>query len=373
MLTIFWLSLGLIFYTYFGYPALLMLININKKPIKANMGYFPPVSLIISAYNEAEIIHQKMKNCLQLNYPPDKLEIIVASESTDITNDIVRQYSAQGIKLIDYQDRQGKAATLSRTVPKAQGEIVVFSDANAMFQSDAITQLTSFFADEKVGAVSGLLRYKEANSGEFVEEGLYWRYETFIKKQEGHLGCLLGANGSIFALRKELYKPLGHDRGDDFELPIQVILQGRQSHLAERAISFESYSKNAAAEFKRKIRIISWNIISALTLLKMALVNRKAFLVFQLISHKIMRWIVPFFLLSLLLSNLLIANSGWFYLIFLILQMAFYLLFSFSLVFPRNKLILLSIPRYFVISNYACLIGLIKAVQGAESKWQKAR
>jgi len=248
----FLITAGVLVYTFLGYPAVLWALSLlaGKRVAKGQMR--PKVSLIISAYNEQSIIAEKIENCLAIDYPKEKLDIIVASESTDRTNEIVQRYAPQGIVLHAYRGRAGKAATLFRTVPKATGEIIVFSDANAMYEPDAIRKLVRNFNDERIGCVSGQLKYfnpDQSNSG--TGELAYWKYEMAIKKLESRFFSLLGANGSIFAIRKELYFPIAEDRGDDFELPIRIRLNGRGVVLEPEAVSWERSSATADEEFTR--------------------------------------------------------------------------------------------------------------------------
>jgi len=379
MKTIFILSLILAAYSYFIYPLILWIASIlfGKRVKKAAV--IKNVSLIISAYNEEDIIEKKLKNSLKLDYPVDKLEIIVASEAVDGTNDIVRRYAEKGVKLFSYAKREGKAATLYRAVPETSGEILVFSDANAMYERDAIRKLVQNFADDRIGCVSGVLQYKNpsgASAGR--DESRYWRYEIFLKKIESKLFALLGANGSIFALRRKAYLPLNKYRGDDFELPINSKIEGFGSVLEPAAISYEEGNKFYSQEFKRKVRIVSWNFESALLLLRRALQRKRYFVAFLLLSHKILRWWLSLFLVFIFLSSLFLVKSGGLYAFFFIIQAIFYsvaltayLMDKYTGKRPDKPL---SIPYYFCMVNVAASIGLFKSLSNrTESLWNRNR
>jgi len=374
----FFITAGVLVYTFLGYPAVLWALSLlaGKRVAKGQMR--PKVSLIISAYNEQSIIAEKIENCLAIDYPKEKLEIIVASESTDRTNEIVQRYAPQGIVLHAYRGRAGKAATLFRTVPKATGEIIVFSDANAMYEPDAIRKLVHNFNDERIGCVSGQLKYfnpDQSNSG--TGELAYWKYEMAIKKLESRFFSLLGANGSIFAIRKELYFPIAEDRGDDFELPIRIRLNGRGVVLEPEAVSWERSSATADEEFKRKVRIIAWNIKSCLLLLKESLLKKRLFLAFQLVSHKLLRWLFPLFAMAMLVINFFLP--GTFFRALLYAQVVFYAgaIVGFAFDAKGGKVPrLLVIPYYFCLMHCAASAGLCSLIfngRNQKTVWEKVR
>jgi cellulose synthase/poly-beta-1,6-N-acetylglucosamine synthase-like glycosyltransferase len=374
---IFWLSIFFILYCYLGYPLILIILGLffGKEIKRAEIT--PSVSLLIPVYNEEKIIQKKIENSLDLDYPKEKLEIIVASESNDKTNEIVKGYENRGVKLIEFAGREGKQYTIYRTLPKCQGEIVVLTDANGMFKRDAILKLVRNFADPRVGCVSGELKYinpKKKSVGE--SESFYWKYEIFIKKLESKICSVLGANGSIYALRKELYKPLSKYRGDDFDLPIRIIQQGFGVVFEPEAISEEEVYPETIKEFKRKVVIVGWHFRGALILLKDSLKKNQPLLVFQLISHKILRWLIGFFLIFILLSNIFLLKN-FFYSISFIGQLIFYYLAIFGYLLDRkrkklNKLI--NLAYYFCMVNLAALIGVIKGILGRQTPtWEKVR
>lgn len=374
---IFWFSIFLALYCYLGYPLILIILGLlfGKEIKRAEIT--PPVSLLIPVYNEEKIIQKKIENSLELDYPKDKLEIVVASESDDRTNEIVKEYKNRGVKLIEFAGREGKQYTIYRTLPKCQGEIIVLTDANGMFKKDAILKLVRNFTDLRVGCVSGELKYinpKETSIGE--SEGIYWKYEVLIKKLESRIQSVLGANGSIYALRKELYSPLSEYRGDDFELPIRVAQQGHGVVWEPEAISEEEVYPETIKEFKRKVVIIGWHFRGAFILLKESFKKNQPLLVFQLISHKILRWLIGFFLVFIFLSNILLLDNP-FYSILFIGQIIFYSLaiFGYFLDKKRKKLNkLVNLAYYFCMVNLAALVGVIKGILGKQKPtWEKVR
>jgi poly-beta-1,6-N-acetyl-D-glucosamine synthase len=375
MLIMFFTCLGLLVYVFLGYPFILKILSLLFGKEVEKKQIYPAVSLIISAYNEQNNIEQKLLNSLELDYPKDKLEIIVASEATDNTNLIVEKYLSEQVKLYHYSPREGKSATLFKTVPKAKGEIIVFSDANAVYDKNAIKILVSNFSDNRIGCVSGQLKYLMPDGSQGSGEGIYWKYEMLIKKLENLLFSLLGANGSIFAIRKNLYQPISIDRGDDFELPVRIAENGLGVVLEPQAISWEKSSDKGYDEFKRKVRIISWNIKSCLILLSESFAKRNALLVFQLISHKLLRWLFPVFALGLLASNVFLPQLP--FRVLLGFQILFYA--AAALGFALEKTIgkipaLVIIPYYFCLIHFAALVGIYKFITAKQKTiWEKAR
>jgi len=237
MQLIFWFSIFFISYSYFIYPLILVILGIFFRKERKKAEITPSVSLLVSVYNEEKIIQEKIENSLNLDYPKDKLEIVIASESNDKTNDIVEKYKDRGrVKLFAYHERRGKSYTIYQSLPKCQGGIIVFTDANAMFKRDAIRKLVRNFNDPHIGCVSGELKYinpQKAAAGE--SEGIYWKYEVLIKRLESKIQSVLGANGSIYAIRKKLYSPLSEYRGDDFLYQnIEVMISAYQSELSSK-------------------------------------------------------------------------------------------------------------------------------------------
>jgi poly-beta-1,6-N-acetyl-D-glucosamine synthase len=377
MLIIFFFSLSVLMYTFLGYPVILSILSALFGKMVDKKEFYPHVSLVISAYNEEKVIKQKIENSLDLDYPHEKLEIIVASESTDETNTIVRKFDENGVILYAYEKREGKRATLYRTVPLAKGEIIVFSDANAMYKYDAIKKITRNFFDKRIGCVSGKLQYLNPEESSIGEgESSYWEFEFVLKKMLSKLFSLGGGvNGSIFAIRKALYNPIDKYRGDDFEISCRVELGGYGSVLEPEAISYEESSENSRQEFDRKVRLATWNFKSSVILLTEALQKVKLLTGFILFSHRLMRYTTPLWLISIFISNVFLLNNILVYILYL--QLTFYLLaFSGFLIERINKKVnsLFLIPFYFCMVNYAAFLALIKNAFGkSEMFWEKVR
>lgn len=377
---IFWISLFIIFYTYFGYIALCILLGkfFYKKVEKK--GIYPDISIIIPCYNEDRVIRHKLENLLSMEYPKDKIQIIIASESSDRTNEIVSEYKDRGFQLYAFKGRYGKPWLLYNVVPYAKGEILVFSDANALFKKDALKKIASNFYEENIGAVTGQLVINNPGASSISwGENIYRKYETILRKSNNLLRRVLNPDGSIFAIRKNLYRPISPERGDDFELVIRILINGYDSVFEPEAISYEDASIIAKAETARKIRIVSWFIRSSMTLLKEMFLNFRLDLIFQIVSHKFLRWLTPYFFITFFISNILLWKRGLFYQSILIAQILIYLMGLLGLYMSEMRKkkppLILGAMHYFLMFNYAFLIGVIKGVLPGESSsaWEKVR
>lgn len=373
MKILFWLSILTVIYVYLGYPLLVYVLSLfYKKPLRGKYVY-PTLSILISAYNEEKLMRQKLKNCLSLDYPKEKMEIIVGSDgSTDRTNEIVKGFSSQGVTL-DYEpQRLGKPSVLYRCVHKAKGEIIIFSDADSTLERDSLKKLVRNFSDPSIGCVEGVRR--DINDNGILLDSLYWKYETALKKLNSRLHSLIGVTGAIFAIRRELYSPINEKRGDDLEIPTRVTLQGYKSVLEEEAVAYHPWLSNTD-EFRRIIRIVSWMWKSGWILLYEAIRGGKILLIFQLLSHKILRWHIGFFLIGLFISNLFLVDGNNFYNITLIFQILFYGMAITGFIMERKGIKLktfLKIPYYFCLINLASLIGIFKSIfNKSEITWLK--
>jgi cellulose synthase/poly-beta-1,6-N-acetylglucosamine synthase-like glycosyltransferase len=265
----------------------------------------PPVTVVLAAWNEAATIADKIENTLNQSYPAELLEMVVVSDgSTDGTDEIVERYAASTgrVRLLRTGGQQGKSMALNLGVPAARGEIVVLTDANATFAPDAVARLVKRFSDSRVGAVSGELKYR--TSGGLDEgEGAYWRYEQRVKLLESALQSLLGANGSIYAIRRELFRPLRAVDVNDLRIPYEVLLQGYAVVLEPAAVSYERPAPSLWAEYRRKVRIMSRAIPTVLKLAGPTLGRGRIVLCWQLVSHKLFREIQAVFFLGMLVGG----------------------------------------------------------------------
>jgi len=366
---IFWLSAFVIIYIYWGYPLLLTILPLFLKtsPIKRKE-IFPYVTLIISAYNEEKVIRKKLENSINLDYPKDKLEIIVVSDcSTDATDEIVKEFQKDGVALIRQSERKGKTAGLNLAVPKAKGEIVIFSDANCLYKKDAIKKLVRNFYDKNIGCVTGDARYINKNSIAGKTEDVYWSYERFLKKKESLINSMVGGDGAIYAIRKELYTPLKETDINDFVNPLQIVLKGYRNIYEPQAICYESPTTKFELEFARKVRIVNRSLNGLLRIKEVLNPFKTGFFAIEVISHKLLRWLIPFFLILTFFSNLYLTfNSYQIYKLTFILQSLVYLLALVGYSFKRPSSFnfkFLYIPYYFVLVNLASLIGVIKTLK----------
>ena len=376
---IFYLSTGLVFYTYLLYPFILILMSRLTPPTRSepDEGYSPRVSMVIAAYNEADVIGKKMDNCLSLDYPRDRIEFLLGSDgSTDGTEGIASGYADGRFRLIHFPQHRGKIAVLNDLVPLAKGEVVVFSDANTIYSWDAIKQLIKHFADPLIGAVCGRLRIVNPNQGSAgLGEGIYWSYEVALKRLESDVDSVIGANGGIYAIRRELFQSLPLERAlmDDFLIPLGIRGLGYRVIYEPRAMGEENASYSMRDEFKRKVRIGAANY-NSLYYIYPLLNPAKGYTSFFLWSHKILRWVVPFLLILAFISSFMIFGHMPFRAFFL-LQLVFYLLALIGFIvdlFGVKKVKILSIPYYFVVVNFALLLGFIKFItQTQEVAWEK--
>ncbi len=385
----FWLCVGGILYTYIGYPILIFLLARLRTVPKKHKPNYPFVTLLIAAYNEENAIGEKIKNCLELDYPRDKLQTLVVTDgSTDKTPEIIKKFDGFGVELLHQPERQGKMAAINRAVSFIRGEIVVFSDANNFYQPDTIRKLVKPFSDPEIGAVSGekVIAKGDGNLGE--SEGTYWKYESFIKKQESRLGSCTSAVGEILAIRKNLYvPPPNHVINDDFYIAMQIIRQGYRLTYVPDAKSIERVSMTVQDEIVRRTRINTGRY-QAIAMAKQFLPFRHPILVWQIISHKFLRPLVPLFMLGAVISNIIavlnpspinnLTHLGLPYNIILLgIQILFYTLAFIGQQFPnrsrQSRLInILYLPTFLTNSNLAALKGLIQFVRGGQSHlWER--
>lgn len=379
MLIIFIFSLSILIYIFVGYPLFLLLLSALLYKRVSKQDILPTVSLIISAYNEEKIIREKIDNSLNIDYPEEKLEIIVASESTDETNKIVRTYENKGVVLYAFKNREGKRATLYRTVPMANGEIIVFSDANTMYKKDAIKKIVRNFADTKIGCVSGRLEYVNYGNSQIGKgEATYWEFDLKLKLLcSKMLSMGGGVNGAIFAVRKELYDPINKFRGDDFEISCRIEINGYGVVLEPDAIAFEEPSGTSKQEFNRKVRLATWNLKSTLMLLREALQKKRLLTALILFSHRFLRYTTPLWLISIFISNVFLIKSNPIFLYAFVLQLILYTMAFLGFIQEKTSAkshLAFIAPFYFCMVNCAAFRALINNLFGKEENyWEKAR
>lgn len=380
-LILFWVAVCLIVYTYIGFPLGVVLRGLLwGRPYKhEELTISPPVSIVISAYNEAKSITAKLDNILSMDYPRDCLEVVIASDgSTDGTDAIVERYKEHGVKLLSLP-RVGKAAALNAAVNASSGKILVFSDANSMYKADAIQELVKPFADPEVGGVAGNQIYKTEVSGGSSTDGerAYWNFDRMLKKFQGKAGSTLAATGAIYAIRRQLFRPIPDGVSDDFVTSTSVIVKGYRLVFAPDAIAYEAVSTTNQVEFRRKVRVIirSWKAL----ILMRELLNpfRYGFYSIQLFSHKILRYLVFLPLLILFFVSPLLWKTGYIYQMAAMAQVVFYSCALFGLLlngihFGHKKIF--TIPFYFCMVNAASLVAIINVLRGHQIKhWEPQR
>jgi len=359
--------------SYLLYPVLITFMAKRKRiPELSNVGL--PVSILISAYNEEKVIRQRIENIDSVDYDKNLLEVIVGSDcSSDNTNqiliDLASQYS--WLKVHIFQNRRGKAAVINDLAQKAVNEILIFSDANTVFDKNTLKHLINKFNSKEIGGVSGRLILSDENiTTESVEEKKYWMLETLIKQAEGRLGILIGANGGIFAIRKELFTqvPIKKAVTDDFFLSLSVLSQGYKFLYAEDAVAYENVANDVTAEFKRKKRFAATNY-QTLSFFKNLLINKNFLLMYAFWSHKVLRWFLPFQLMLLFVITILLIPSGVIFKIVFYIQAAVYIfaLVGFLLSLIKVRFILFSLPFFFIVTNIALVAGFIKFLRKGHS------
>jgi cellulose synthase/poly-beta-1,6-N-acetylglucosamine synthase-like glycosyltransferase len=382
---IFWILLGIVFYTYLGYGIVLFLmirikrIFTKKKLVVLTNNELPDVTLLIAAYNEQDYVKAKVENTLQLNYPAEKLyQIWVTDGSNDETPERLKAYSM--IEVLHRPERSGKIAAMNRGIKFVKTPIVIFSDANTLLGKDSIMRIAQMFADPKVGCVSGEKRIFNANeeAASAAGEGIYWKYESTLKRWDAELYSAVGAAGELFAIRTELFNEVEPDTLlDDFIISLRVAMKGYKIDYDPEAYAIETASANVKEELKRKIRIAAGGIQSVIRLYPLLNIFKYGILSFQYISHRVLRWTVtPVSLLLILLINVILAPYSNLYLILLGLQLLFYIsaLLGWFLENRKMKVKLLFVPYYFFIMNYAVFMGFGRYIKKSQSvNWERAK
>lgn len=372
---VFWIASGLILYTYLIYPAVLWLLTRRtRQPRLSEPAVWPSVSMVLAAYNEAGVIRAKIHNTLALDYPAERFQFIVVSDgSTDATDQIVAEYAPQGVCALRMPRNGGKTLAQNAGCRLATGDILVFSDANSMYEPQALKELVKPFADPRVGCVCGELHYanpRQAAAGK--GEGLYWRYERFLKRHESLLVSALGANGSIYAVRRDLFVELDADIISDFIMPVRVWRNGYRVLYEPGAITTEAAGGSFQAEFRRRTRIVSRSLRGLWTERSVLNPWTNGYFAMQVWSHKVLRWMVPVFLAVMLAASLALAGEPRYRLI-LGLQLLFYLLALLGYLLQNRvgRIALLYIPAYFCAINLGALVGIWNFLVGKRYQaWQ---
>jgi cellulose synthase/poly-beta-1,6-N-acetylglucosamine synthase-like glycosyltransferase len=360
---VFWVSVALLVYTQIGYALLLALLARVMGRSEASAGWegqLPAVSAIVAAYNEQEVIAQRITNLRSLDYPPDRLQVIVASDgSSDHT---VSRARAAGADVVLELPRGGKIRAQDAAVEAAGGELLVFSDANAVWDRDALKRLVAGFADPKIGYVCGDVSFLDA--GGTNQEGLYWRYEMWLRRMESALHSVTSGNGAIYATRREAYLKVDPLAGHDLSFPFNMVKRGWRAIYVTEAHATEKMAPSIEGEFTRKRRMArrTWPTVFGGGLMSPR--GYSPLYALMIFSHRILRYLVPFLHIVALAANIALLGQGWLYIVTLVLQLA---LFAGALLAPIVPTRLLLVARYYVVTNWALAAGLWDWLRGERS------
>jgi cellulose synthase/poly-beta-1,6-N-acetylglucosamine synthase-like glycosyltransferase len=367
---VFWASLGALAWTHIGYPAAIAaLARLRPRPPR-RAPILPVVTLIVPAHNEEDVIERKLENVLQLDYPADQLEVVVASDdSVDATHDIVAGFEPRGVRLIRCE-RGGKVAAQDRAVRESAGEIVAFGDANVEWDTDALRELVAPFADPAVGMACGQVRLVNPSGGT-NQEGVYWRYEMWLRARESLVHSMTGSNGAIYAVRRDAYREVDPRFGHDLSFPYLMVQNGYRAVYEPRAHATENMTTDIEDEFRRKVRMFehAW-----LMLFRGRMFRLRVGPVYwvELVSHRLLRyWSGPLHVV-LLASSALLASTGTVYAVALGIQLAGLALVGISIL-ARGRIRALRILHYYLLVTLATVIALGGYLRrGVPATWDKA-
>ena len=359
---LFWVALAALVWAHVLYPlTAAAAAGIRTRRVRRDEGFEPTVSVIVAAWNEEAVIERRLENLLALDYPADKLELVVASDaSTDRTDELVAQFADRGVKLVRCP-RGGKVAAQNHTVPQTSGEVIAFSDANATWAPDALRKLVRNFADPDVAYACGRLRLERADGGN--REGAYWRFELWLRGSESRLGSITGGNGSIYAVRRTEYVDVDPRFGHDLSFPYLMVQRGRRAVYDPEALAFEKPTPTNEDEFRRKVRMFEhcWVIVGRGRMLR----RQPPVYAVELVSHRHLRYASGLLHLVLLATSivLVIANAGWVYDVALGLQLGLL----------AAAAVGVGIARYYVLVSWATVVALWNALRvGVPPVWEKA-
>lgn len=382
-LALFWMGVLIILYTYVGYGIVIFIlskIKKNKVAVTAREQDLPHVTLIIAAYNEEAFIEDKIANTLSLDYPANKLSLFFVTDgSSDSTPDIIKKYSS--IKLFHEPQRKGKIHAVNRVMRMVKTPIVIFSDANTYLNKDALKNIVRHYADEKVGGVAGEKRiFKKAeDNASGAGEGLYWKYESFLKKKDSEVYSVVGAAGELFSVRTELFEePAENIIIEDFYLSLSIAAKGYRFIYEPEACATETASASVSEEWKRKVRISAGGFQAMVKLVHLLNPLKYGMLSFQYISHRVLRWtLAPLFLPIVFIANLWLAFEGSdFYVLTMLAQIAFYAIALLGYFYNDKKISIKGffVPYYFCVMNFSVYAGLLRYLKGKQSVvWEKSQ
>lgn len=363
MEVLFWVCAFFLFYAFFGYPlALKAWALVCPRKHRIDEYHQPTVSIVLSVYNEEDVIKEKVENFFSIDYPKDRIEfVIVSDQCSDRTEEIIRSFNNERIKLIVQENRSGKTLNLNRGVAEAQGEIIVFTDANSMFDVKAIQKLVRHFADARIGLVSGRSVYLDSTDNNEVIGGAFRSYEEMIKRAESQVGSIVGADGAIYALRKVLYKPLIPKYINDFIHTIQVVQADCRAISDSEAICREVVDEQYGDELGRQTRMMAQSWLILFSQIGMLFKLRKFLYLWEFVSHKLLRWLTLPLLILILVANCFIYELNIVFLFLIFAQCFFYLSVFFGVLSRGQRF---RFPYLFMLVHYACLLGLLRFFSG---------
>lgn len=378
---VFFSSVAVLIYIYVGYPLLVYAVSrLRPRPIKKT-AFEPTVTVLITAYNEEKAIRRKLENTLQIDYPREKLEILVASDcSTDRTDEIVEEFAARAlnVKLYRQTTRLGKTSAQNAAVEKSSGEIILFSDATTDYEPDVLRLMLPNFADETVGCVAGRLIYTDASqSGVGTGARRYWGYETRLKQSESAACSLIGASGCLYAVRKSAYRPMYAEACSDFLICTLIYEQNLRSVFEPTAVCTEETNRHTGKEMRMRVRVIAQTYTDLWRNRRMLNPLRSGFFAVELVSHKLLRYAAPLFLILIFFASVSLARASNVFLAMLLAQIVFYALAIFGWLLeerggkPSGAL---AVPLYFALTNAASVVAFYKFLTGERyATWQPIR
>ncbi len=377
---LFWVSLAILVWVFFGYPIFIIVLAKlagRREARSTDSSELPALTLLICAYNEEKVIGEKISNSLSLDYPKDKLKILVVSDgSSDRTNNIASSFSDPRLQFVTYTERGGKAKALNTGIGHLAGEIVVFTDANVMFEPDALGKLVAYFADPQIGGVVGNVILRSAD-GSIAGEGVYSRYEKAVHTAEAQLATMITVDGAMYALRREFVASIPPDSiTDDWYMASGALAAGKKIAWGPDAIGYELAAESVAGEFRRKVRMAAGGYQTTFRRASVFLNPLgHPVIFFMFLSHKLLRWLAMIFMTTLAVSTVTLAGCSTFFMVTLAAQCAFYLLAVVGfLVRGKSDALPVYLPYYFTAVNWGALLGLWRYLRGRQSAaWAKSR
>jgi cellulose synthase/poly-beta-1,6-N-acetylglucosamine synthase-like glycosyltransferase len=374
---VFWIAIGCVAFAYVGYSLSIVVIGLFARRKLNRADITPSVTFLITAYNEEKNLAAKIEGTLALDYPKDKLEIIIASDgSTDRTDEIARSFADRNVRLVRVEGRVGKTETQNQAVRQARNEIIIFSDATTQYESQALRKIVRNYNDPEVGAVSGRYEYFNPTGAAIGVGSVYfWKYENFIKRTQTRIHTITGCCGCIYSVRKAAYQPLPPDIISDLCEPLAVLAQGYRIVFEPEAIAYEETTEKTSEEFNMRVRVAVRGRRGLLYMKKLFNPFRFGFVSYQLFGHKVMRWLVPVFVIIAFAANAFLLDNR-FYQVTFALQAAFFVLAGLGHLAARwnLKLLPMSVPLFVVTVNLAMLTAMWRVMKGVRAvTWETVR